>query len=510
MSNQVQVTQSSTPSVVEISVQGPQGPQGSTGATGSPGPAIELQTAGGFVQWRVVGAQSWTNLIALSALTGPAGATGATGAVGPAGADGGDGREVELQTSGTHVQWRYVGDASWVNLVALSAITGPAGAQGPQGAKGDTGSAGAAATVSVGSVTTGAAGSSASVSNTGTSSAAVLAFTIPRGDTGSQGATGPAGATGATGPAGAAATVAVGTVTTGAAGSSASVSNAGTSSAAVFNFTIPRGDTGATGATGATGPQGQAGVVAATAPITYDSGTQTVGISAASTSAAGSMSAADKTKLDGVATGATNTPLSNATPQSPGTAAAGSASSAARGDHVHPLPTTSAIGAATSGAIGSSGLTMATARILARSSAGTGAVEEHTLPTGFDLSGGALRAPCEIGLACSDETTALTVGNGKVTFRMPYAMTLTAVRLSVTTAPTGSALIVDVNEAGASVFSTNPRIDAGSTTSVGSATPAVIGDAALADNAVITIDIDQIGATVAGAGLKVWLIGRRV
>lgn len=46
---------------------------------------------------------------------------------------------------------------------------------------------------------------------------------------------------------GASATVAVGTVTTGAAGSSASVTNAGTSSAAVFDFTIPRGATGAPG-----------------------------------------------------------------------------------------------------------------------------------------------------------------------------------------------------------------------------------------------------------------------
>jgi hypothetical protein len=64
------------------------------------------------------------------------------------------------------------------------------------------------------------------------------------------------GSTGAPGANGSAATVAVGTVTTGSAGSSASVTNAGTSSAAVLNFTIPRGDTGATGATGATGPAG--------------------------------------------------------------------------------------------------------------------------------------------------------------------------------------------------------------------------------------------------------------
>ena len=51
-----------------------------------------------------------------------------------------------------------------------------------------------------------------------------------------------------------------------------------------------------------------------------------------------------------------------------------------------------------------------------------------------------------ISIACSDETTDLTTGTAKATFRMPFAMTLTAVRASVTTAPTGSTLIVDINE----------------------------------------------------------------
>lgn len=51
-----------------------------------------------------------------------------------------------------------------------------------------------------------------------------------------------------------AATISVGTTTTGNAGTNASVTNSGTSSAAVFNFTIPRGDTGATGAQGPAGP----------------------------------------------------------------------------------------------------------------------------------------------------------------------------------------------------------------------------------------------------------------
>jgi hypothetical protein len=112
-------------------------------------------------------------------------------------------------------------------------------------------------------------------------------------------------------------------------------------------------------------------------------------------------------------------------------------------------------------------------------------------------------------IACSDETTALTTGTGKVTFRMPYAFTLSAVRASVTTAPTGSTLIVDINEAGSTILSTKLSIDASEKTSTTAASAAVISDGALADDAEITIDIDQIGSTIAGAGLKVYLIGSR-
>lgn len=126
-------------------------------------------------------------------------------------------------------------------LQQSDAIVGPAGPAGPQGPAGKDGEA---ATITVGTTTTGAAGTNANVTNSGTSSAAVLNFTIPRGDTGAT------GATGATGPAGAdgqAATITIGTTTTLPEGSSATVTNSGTSSAAVFNFGIPKGDTGASG-----------------------------------------------------------------------------------------------------------------------------------------------------------------------------------------------------------------------------------------------------------------------
>lgn len=113
-----------------------------------------------------------------------------------------------------------------------------------------------------------------------------------------------------------------------------------------------------------------------------------------------------------------------------------------------------------------------------------------------------------IAIACSDETTALTTGTAKVTFRMPYAFTLSEVRASVTTAPTGGTLLtVDINEAGSTILSTKLTFDASEKTTTTAATPAVISDSALADDAEITIDIDAIGSTIAGAGLKVYLIG---
>jgi len=57
------------------------------------------------------------------------------------------------------------------------------------------------------------------------------------------------------------ATISIGTVSTGAAGSSASVTNVGTSSAAVLNFSIPRGDAGSgSGGSGSTAWSGLTGV----------------------------------------------------------------------------------------------------------------------------------------------------------------------------------------------------------------------------------------------------------
>jgi len=143
-------------------------------------------------------------------------------------------------------------------------------------------------------------------------------------------------------------------------------------------------------------------------------------------------------------------------------------------------------------------------------SAGTVLASDGTDPSWTAHS--ALKIPVALEVACSDEDTALTTGTAKVTFRMPYAMTLNAgiegARCSLTTAGTGGSLLtVDINEGGSTILSTKLTTDASETTSYTAATPVVISDTSLADNAVITVDIDQIDSGGVSAGLKIQLIG---
>ena len=117
--------------------------------------------------------------------------------------------------------------------VFQSGIVGPQGPAGPQGPQGIAGTPGAQGAQGV----PGPAGAQGA-----------------QGVPGIQGPQGPAGPDGPQGPTGAAATATAGTTTTGLPGSSASVVNAGSTSAAVFNFTIPRGDQGPSGPIGPAGP----------------------------------------------------------------------------------------------------------------------------------------------------------------------------------------------------------------------------------------------------------------
>lgn len=115
--------------------------------------------------------------------------------------------------------------------------------------------------------------------------------------------------------------------------------------------------------------------------------------------------------------------------------------------------------------------------------------------------------PIAIGLAMSDETTAITAGTNKVVIRAPYAFTLVAVRSSLSTASSSGLPTVDINKNGTTVLSTKLTIDASEKTSVTAATPAVISVPAFALDDEIGFDIDVAGT--GAKGLKVWLLGTR-
>jgi hypothetical protein len=151
---------------------------------------------------------------------------------------------------------------SGTETAAILDFTIPRGADGENGTNGTNGTNGISATVNAGTTTTGDAGTSASVTNSGTESAAIFDFVIPRGADGEDGVDGTNGIDGTNGTDGSdglAATVAVGTTTTGDPGTSASVINSGTTSAAVLDFTIPRGADGIDGTDGTNGTNGTNG-----------------------------------------------------------------------------------------------------------------------------------------------------------------------------------------------------------------------------------------------------------
>ena len=113
-------------------------------------------------------------------------------------------------------------------------------------------------------------------------------------------------------------------------------------------------------------------------------------------------------------------------------------------------------------------------------------------------------------IACSDETSALTTGTAKVTFRMPYSYTLDSVRASLTGAGGASGTTtIDINEAGASILSTKITIDYGDLTSVGASAAPVISDSSLASDAQMTIDIDAVTGDADETGLVVYIIGNK-
>ena len=101
-----------------------------------------------------------------------------------------------------------------------------------------------------------------------------------------------------------------------------------------------------------------------------------------------------------------------------------------------------------------------------------------------------------------------TVAVGAGTFRLyndsGATRTISLVRATVGTAPTGSSLIVDVNKTGTTIFTTQgnrPTIAAGTDTDTG-----VPDVTTWEDGTYLTADVDAVGSTIAGADLVITVV----
>lgn len=455
---------------------GPQGPGGAVGAAGATG------------------------------ATGPAGTPGSAGAAGSAGPQGSTGATGANGTPGTN------------------GANGATGATGPQGITGNTGGVGAA----------GATGATGPAGNDGTSvtitgnvaNAAALPTGLGPSDAGKGYLTdddghlhvwsgssftdvgtvrGPVGLTGATGSVGA----------TGAAGAAGGVGAAGATGA-----TGPQGTAGTPGATGATGPNSATDLTftrtATTVTVESSTGLDAI-LPTADTTNAGVLTAADKTKLNaitGTNTGdQTITLTGDVTGSGTGSFAATVGASAVTNAKLANMAASTIKGNNTGSAAAPLDLTVAQIKTLlaitqtdvsgnlpvSKLNNGTNATaltywrgdNAWVNPPGVDLY-----IPFSISGAAYVAT-----GQGRI--YIESSRTITLVRASVGTAPTGASLIVDVLKNGTSIYNVTPAnrptITTGTFTALGGTpdtTTFVSGD-------YITVSVVQVGSTVSGSDLTV-------
>ena len=289
---------------------GPQGTPGPTGSTGAPGPAGtqgppvhflgvwststpyspgDTVTLAGTSYIAIALSQSrspdqspavWS-ILAVAGSPGPVGPSGPTGLQGPTGYPGPQGASGPTGPGGP------AGTSGTSGPTGLSGPQGSAGPQGPTGPQGLTFKGTYASSINYalndavtfqgstylsltpsnfGNTPSQSSGSWATLALAGTNgtpgqpgTAGPPGATGPQGfpgpqgtqgqagSAGSQGQTGPSGPTGQPGASGQAATIQIGTITTATPGSAAAVTNRGTSSSAIFDFTIPQGAPGSSG-----------------------------------------------------------------------------------------------------------------------------------------------------------------------------------------------------------------------------------------------------------------------
>jgi hypothetical protein len=99
----------------------------------------------------------------------------------------------------------------------------------------------------------------------------------------------------------------------------------------------------------------------------------------------------------------------------------------------------------------------------------------------------------------------IAVATGVTKFRFPFAATILGVSAAVGTAPTGASLIVDVNKNGTTIFTTQGNRPAIADSALYATEVTNMDVTSFAAGDYLTVDVDQIGSTVAGSDLVVFI-----
>lgn len=120
----------------------------------------------------------------------------------------------------------------------------------------------------------------------------------------------------------------------------------------------------------------------------------------------------------------------------------------------------------------------------------------------------ATRKFADTGTFVFTQSGELATGTGATRLYLPFGIEIIEVEAAVGTAPTGAAIIVDVNVDGTTIFTTQSnRPQIAVSTNVDSST--TIEDDTHTDGQYLTVDIDQVGSTVIGSDLVVVIRYRR-
>lgn len=232
--------------VVKFSIAIPTG-SGESGIPGQDGREIELRKGETHIEWSYVGEDNWKQLVSIEELKGQKGQDGQKGADGTPGRDGQDGangKEIELRKGENHIEWRYVEEESWKQLIALEDLKGQDGIPGINGQDGES------PNLEIGNVSTLEPGSRATANvRLISENRYAIDLGIPRGAKGQDGAGGGSGSV--VNP-----TLEIGSVTS---GEVASAEIVGDSPNYTINLVLPKGEKGEKGLTGERGQKGEPG-----------------------------------------------------------------------------------------------------------------------------------------------------------------------------------------------------------------------------------------------------------